>query len=54
MRAHALRTFAEWGGSRSLFDRYWPETFESTLRDSYGARTGDVPDEEEHSEAPGR
>jgi CheY-like chemotaxis protein len=54
MRAHALRTFAELGGSRSLFDRYWPETFESTLRDSYGGQTDEMRDENLPSKPTGR
>jgi DNA-binding response OmpR family regulator len=51
MRAYALRTFAEYGGTRSLFDRYWPETFESTLRASYGAQPQDMPGERSPAEA---
>jgi hypothetical protein len=46
MRAHALRKFSEYGGTRSLFERYWPEIFESTLRESYGAHAQSTPGEQ--------
>lgn len=54
MRAHALRTFSEYGGTRSLFDRYWPEVFESTLRESYGAQAQSTPGEQFPAEVPRR
>jgi DNA-binding response OmpR family regulator len=54
MRAHALRTFSEYGGTRSLFDRYWPEIFESTLRESYGAQARSIPGEQFSAEVPRR
>lgn len=38
MRALAIREFLKGGGTRALFERYWSDTFEHALRDSYVPR----------------
>lgn len=42
MRALAIREFLKSGGTRALFERYWSDTFEHALRDSY-VRRGENP-----------
>lgn len=40
MRALAIREFLHSGGTKAHFERYWADTFEDALRDSYARRLG--------------
>lgn len=44
MRAHAVREFERCGGTKSFFERLWPDTFEEALERSYTRRMAPEPD----------
>lgn len=43
MRARAMLEFLRCGGTKAFFERYWPDTFEDALRDSYAQSDDTAP-----------